>query len=327
MASPLGVDRYDPSVAPTSPASPIVLSIVLPAYNEEENIVEAVRRATAVAERLCVDHEIVVVDDGSRDRTAHLVRDLAATDPRIRLVRHARNLGYGEALRTGFRTARLEYVFFTDADNQFDLNELEDFLPWAATVDVVAGYRANRNDPIGRRLNAGAWNRLVRSLFDVPVRDINCAFKLFRRDVFDEIDIESRGAMVNTELMVKLAHAGAEIIEFPVTHYPRTAGVAQGANPRVILRAFWELFRRPQAGEPDTPPMRIPALAGGITSAASSSSVHGSNLIVFPSLSIVGPNSPRVKSRAIVVPLFRMLPSGIADFPAKSLCSLQPGIG
>lgn len=220
-----------------------MLSVVLPAYNEEENIVEAVRRATAMAERLCGDHEIVVVDDGSRDRTAHLVRDLAATDPRIRLVRHARNLGYGEALRTGFRTARLEYVFFTDADNQFDLNELEDFLPWAATVDVVAGYRANRNDPIGRRLNAGAWNRLVRALFDVPVRDINCAFKLFRRDVFDEIDIESRGAMVNTELMVKLAHAGAEIIEFPVTHYPRTAGVAQGANPRVILRAFWELFR------------------------------------------------------------------------------------
>jgi len=219
------------------------LSIVLPAYDEEANIVEAVRRATDVAERLCSDHEVIVVDDGSQDRTADIVHDIALRDPRVRLIRHPDNLGYGEALRSGFRAARLDYVFFTDADNQFDLNDLERFLPWAGRVDVVAGFRANRSDPIFRHINAKAWNYLVRALFYVPVRDINCAFKLFRRSLFDEIEIESGGAMVNTELMVKLGRAGASVVEFPVMHYPRTAGTARGANPLVIIRAFRELAR------------------------------------------------------------------------------------
>jgi glycosyltransferase involved in cell wall biosynthesis len=219
------------------------LSIVLPAFNEEANIVEAIRRSTVVADRLCADHEVIVVDDGSRDATAEIVRSEAARDPRIRLVRHARNQGYGEALRTGFRSARMDLVFFTDADNQFDLDELEAFLARIDGVDVVAGYRLNRQDPFGRRVNAKAWNLLVRVLFYVPVRDIDCAFKLFRRSVFDEIDIESVGAMVNTELMVKLGRAGAGVLEVGVTHYPRTAGVARGANPRVVARALFELTR------------------------------------------------------------------------------------
>ena len=219
------------------------LSIVLPAYDEEANVVEAVQRAVAVAERLCGEYEIVVVDDGSRDATATLVSEAAAADPHIRLVRHPRNLGYGEALRTGFRTARLDLVFFTDADNQFDLEELVRFLPWIDKVDVVAGYRVNRRDSLFRRLNATAWNALVRMLFYVPVRDIDCAFKLFRRSVFDDVQLESVGAMVNTELMVKLGRSGASVVELGVTHYPRTAGQARGASPRVIARALWELTR------------------------------------------------------------------------------------
>jgi glycosyltransferase involved in cell wall biosynthesis len=219
------------------------LSIVLPAYNEESNIKEALHRATEVAERLCAEHEIVVVDDGSSDGTAEIVRQVAMDDPRIRLVPHGRNRGYGEALRTGFLAARLDLVFFTDADNQFDLNELEGFLPWVDRVDVVAGYRIKRQDPFMRKLNAKAWNYLVRVLFYVPVRDIDCAFKVFRREVIDELDIESVGAMVNTELMVKLGRAGRSVVELGVTHYPRTAGEPRGAHPRVILRAFLELAR------------------------------------------------------------------------------------
>jgi glycosyltransferase involved in cell wall biosynthesis len=219
------------------------LSIVLPAYDEEANIAEAIRRSTAVADRLCADHEVIVVDDGSTDGTAEVVRREMDQDPRIRLVRHARNQGYGEALRTGFRSARMDLVFFTDADNQFDLDELEALLARIDSVDVVAGYRLNRQDSFSRRLNAKAWNLLVRVLFYVPVRDIDCAFKLFRRSVFDEIDIESVGAMVNTELMVKLGRAGAGVLEVGVTHYPRTAGAARGANPRVIARALYELLR------------------------------------------------------------------------------------
>jgi glycosyltransferase involved in cell wall biosynthesis len=226
------------------------LSIVLPAYNEEDNILTAIKRSTEVAERLCVDHEVIVVDDGSRDRTADLVREAADADLRVRLVRHGKNRGYGEALRTGFLSARMELVFFTDADNQFDLDELEAFLPWTERVDVVAGYRIDRQDHFIRKLYAFLWNRAMRVLFYVPVRDIDCAFKVFRRSLLERLDIESGGAMVNTELMVKLGRSGAAVVEIGVTHYPRTAGQARGASPKVIFRAgrelagmYWRLSR------------------------------------------------------------------------------------
>ena len=218
------------------------LSIVLPAFNEEGNIVTALKRARAISERLCEDHEVIVVDDGSTDSTAALVEEVAEGDPRVRLVRHGSNRGYGDALRSGFRAARMDLVFFTDADNQFDMDELERFLPWAERVDVVAGYRLNRQDTWFRRLNAKGWNYLVRVLFYVPVRDIDCAFKLFRRDLLERLDLESVGAMVNTELMVKLGRSGAGVVELGVTHLPRTSGKARGANPRVIAKAFSELF-------------------------------------------------------------------------------------
>jgi glycosyltransferase involved in cell wall biosynthesis len=217
------------------------LSIVMPAFNEEANIDEAIRRATAAGERLCVEHEVVVVDDGSTDGTAELVEKAAAADRRIVLVRHPANRGYGEAVRTGLRTARMDLVFMTDADNQFDLEELEVFLPWIERVDVVAGYRRDRQDPLSRRLAAKAWNYLVRALFYVPVRDIDCAFKLFRRSVFRELDLESVGAMINTELMVKLGRSGAGVVELGVRHYPRRAGKARGASPRVVAKALYEL--------------------------------------------------------------------------------------
>ena len=218
------------------------VSIVLPAFNEEANILSAIENATQVAERLSANHEIIVVDDGSSDGTAELVEKARAEDPRVHLVRHAVNRGYGEALRSGFRAAKLSLIFFTDADNQFDLNELEAFLPFSDRVDVVAGYRINRQDPPIRRLNAWAWNHLVRVLFYVPVRDIDCAFKLFRRELFERVDLESVGAMVNTELMVMLGRSGASVVELGVTHYPRTAGTARGADPKVIMRALRELF-------------------------------------------------------------------------------------
>lgn len=234
------------------------VSIVLPAYNEEANIVEAVERATAVADRLCEEHEIVVVDDGSRDKTAELVLQLCDADPRIRLIRNARNRGYGDAVRTGLRSARLDLVFFTDADNQFDINQLDLLLDRIDRAHVVAGYRIKRQDSLSRRITARVWNQVVRALFYVPVRDIDCAFKLFRRDVFDTIDIESMGAMVNTELMVKLGRSGAGVVEVGVTHLPRTAGQARGATPRVVGRALFELalmYRRLRDTSAPAPPM------------------------------------------------------------------------
>lgn len=225
------------------PDSALSVSIVLPAYDEEPNIAEAVAQATRTAERLFGEHEVIVVDDGSADRTPAIVREIAAGDPRVRLVTHPANRGYGEALRSGFLASGLDFVFFTDADLQFDMDELERFLPYAGTVDVVAGYRLNRQDTFIRRVNAYGWNILVRMLFYVPVRDIDCAFKLFDRRALAAVDIESVGAMVNTELMVKLGRKGASVVEIGVHHRPRRAGRARGASPRVIATAFRELMR------------------------------------------------------------------------------------
>lgn len=225
------------------PKQDVRLSIVLPAHNEQENIEGAIAEATVAAERLVAGHEVVVVDDGSTDSTAARVRRMAEADPRIRLVEHERNRGYGEALRSGFLASRLDFIFFTDADLQFDMSELELLLPYAGTVDVVAGYRINRRDTLTRRINARAWNWLVRVLFYVPVRDIDCAFKLFERRVLGEVDIESVGAMVNTELMVKLGRSGASVVEVGVHHRPRRAGEARGASPRVIATALREIMR------------------------------------------------------------------------------------
>jgi len=234
------------------------LSMVLPAFNEEGAIATVLEKCTAAAERLCADHEIIVVDDGSSDGTAAIVEAASVADRRIRLVRHESNKGYGEALRTGFLTATMDLVFFTDADNQFDLNELEKFLPWINHVDVVAGYRIERKDPFMRRTNAVLWNLLVRALFYVPVRDIDCAFKLFRREVLQDVHIESVGAMVNTELMVRIARRGHTVVEIGVSHFPRTTGKPTGANPRVILRAFREvkrMYRRLSSIEIGPPPV------------------------------------------------------------------------
>ena len=243
--------------------APIELSIILPAYNEEENIERAMEAATKVGDRLCARHEILVVDDGSRDRTAEIVLAAGRIDPRIKLIRHETNRGYGHALRSGFNAATMDLVFFTDADNQFDLEELEVFLPSIEHADVVAGFRFNRQDPFIRRFFAKGWNAIVRVLFYAPVRDIDCAFKLFRRDVFTDINLEAMGAMVSTELMVRIARSGKSVVEIGVTHYPRTAGRARGADPRVILRALIELrrmyVRLRAAGYQDTRSLRRPA--------------------------------------------------------------------
>lgn len=224
-------------------ASELRVSVVLPAFNEEANIRGAIAEVTAAAERLFTEYEVIVVDDGSRDGTADVVRELGRSDPRVRMICHGRNRGYGEALRSGFLSSRLDFVFFTDADRQFDVEELEQFVPYAGTVDIVAGYRVNRQDTRLRRLFARTWNLLVRMLFYVPVRDIDCAFKLFDGRVLKEIDIESVGAMVNTEVMVKAGRAGASVVEIGVRHRPRPAGEARGANPRVIVTALRELVR------------------------------------------------------------------------------------
>jgi glycosyltransferase involved in cell wall biosynthesis len=219
------------------------LSVVLPAHNEEENLADAVREAIAAAEQVSRRQEIVVVDDGSQDATAELAEALAAMDSRVRLVRHERNRGYGCAVRSGISAARMEWVLLTDADLQFDLGQLTEFAPHTADAELVVGYRAQRSDPLIRRLNASGWNAFVHLLFHLPVQDVDAAFKLIRRDTLDGLALISTGAAIDTELLAKASRTGARIVELPVTHRPRVAGEPSGANLHVIVRAFGEVFK------------------------------------------------------------------------------------
>jgi len=217
------------------------LSLVFPVFDEEENIGPLLDSAVALGRRLGRSFEIVVVDDGSRDESAGRIAAAKALHPEIRAVHHAANRGYGAALRSGLREARGALVFFSDADLQFDLDEVERLLAHTGSFDIVAGYRAPRRDPWGRHALAWGWGTLVNALFALGVRDIDCAFKLFRREVLDAIPIASLGAFINTEILVRARAAGFRIRQVPVTHRPRRAGQASGARPRVIARALLEL--------------------------------------------------------------------------------------
>jgi glycosyltransferase involved in cell wall biosynthesis len=201
------------------------LSVILPAYNERENLDKVVDTAVDVLERLVTTFEVLVVDDGSTDGTNYVA--LALVDRhagRVRLLRHPRNLGYGAALRTGFARARGELIFYTDADNQFDISELEHFLPLVGEYDVVIGFRVYRYDPVLRSMLSWIYNRLVRVLFRVRVRDVDCSFKLFRREVLEKITIETDDFFVDTELVAKARRWNFRLLEKGVRHYPRVAG-------------------------------------------------------------------------------------------------------
>jgi glycosyltransferase involved in cell wall biosynthesis len=217
------------------------VSVVLPCFNEAPNIAEAIHAARGAAIGNADAHQIVVVDDGSTDGTAEIVASLAQEIPEISLVEHGTNRGYGAALVSGIRASRQPWVLLTDADLQFDLDQLEAFVPHTADAELVVGWRVERNDPLHRRVNAHAWNQLMRRTFGLKIHDVDCAFKLIRRDLVADLVLTSTGALISTELVVRVTARGARTHELAVEHRPRIAGQSSGANPRVVLRAFREL--------------------------------------------------------------------------------------
>lgn len=221
----------------------VSISVVMPAYNEEANIGPMVSEVLEVMGPISDDYEVVVVDDGSRDKTAEVVRKLAADHPQVRLIQHQVNKGYGAAVYTGFTSATRDFIFFTDSDKQFEVREINRLLPLVEEADLVAGYRAPRRDPFHRLLYGWGWTALVTLLFGYTVRDIDCAFKLFKREIIDHIDIKSRGATFSAEFLVRAKRRGYRIREVPVSHLPRLAGSQTGARLDVITRAFRELIR------------------------------------------------------------------------------------
>ncbi|MFW6135771.1 MAG: glycosyltransferase family 2 protein, partial [Chloroflexota bacterium] len=221
------------------------LSVVLPAYNEEENVEQAVKHVSDVAQTLDREYEIILVNDGSSDRTGEIGRELEERIPHFRLVEHYPNRGYGGALKAGFEAATKDLIAFYPADAQFDFAEIERLLEPVEEegADVVCGYRFDRQDNPVRKLNAFGWNMVVRLLFGYLCRDIDCGFKLFRREVLDHVNIVSEGAMIDTEFLAGAKARGFRLAEVPLTHLPRGAGEATGANLAVIARAFRDLVR------------------------------------------------------------------------------------
>ncbi len=223
---------------------PLRLSIFFPAYYDELNIPRVVEGALRVVDELGIsEYEIIIVEDGSPDRTGEVADRLAAKHERVRVVHHPKNLGYGMALRTGFSEARLDYVFYTDGDNQFDLQELKKFVALIPYTDIVSGFRIKKQYSSYRKLTSHVYNLILRGLFDIQDRDVDCAFKLYPTQLFRRIELESRDAMIDAEIAIKARLLGYRSTEVGVTHLPRLDGVSTGARPSVILRTIREIYR------------------------------------------------------------------------------------
>jgi glycosyltransferase involved in cell wall biosynthesis len=219
------------------------ITVFLPCYNEVANVERTVRQAVECLEKLNADFELIIVDDGSTDGTAQIAQRLAAENGRIRVVRHPVNRGYGTALQSGFRAATKELVFYTDGDGQFDIAELPPLLELMRQYDIVSCYRLNRRDGPMRRFNGWCWTKLVCFLFGMKLRDVDCAFKLYKRKIFDNMRILSTGALVDAEILARATRKGYTTTQIGVHHYPRRAGTATGAKPMVLWRALKELWR------------------------------------------------------------------------------------
>lgn len=218
------------------------LSIVLPAHNEQDNIKKAILEAVKVAKTLTKKYEVIVVNDGSSDNTLKSVEEISTINEHVRLLNNQKNLGYGPTLRRGLGYAKNQWVFFTDADNQFDMNELSRLVRYTDAHDFIIGKRTSRKDPIRRRLNAWVFNTAVKMFFGIKVKDVDCAFKLMRRSKLRSFDLISESAMINTEVLHRAKIAGFKIKQIAVTHRPRVYGESTGGDRDVIKRAIKEFY-------------------------------------------------------------------------------------
>ncbi len=219
------------------------LSIFFPFWNEELNINRVVKNASTVADAVADKWEIIMVDDGSTDKTLQYAKKLAAKDKRLRVVSHQPNRGYGAALREGFKNSKYKYIVFNDGDGQFDFSEVDKFIDKISDNDIVIGYRDKRIDHPFRHILMNLLKVWDFIFFRFYFRDIDCGFKLFKKEAVDAISpLKSEGAMLTTEILAKAKKYNLKIAQVKVTHYPRKHGDQSGGNVRVIIRAIIESF-------------------------------------------------------------------------------------
>jgi len=222
----------------------ISLSVFFPAYYDEKNIGKVVHKAVAVLEELKLkDYEITIIEDGSPDRTADVADALAKQYPKVKVIHHKENLGYGATIREGFTTAKLDYVFYTDGDNQFDLEELKKFVALVPYSDLVVGYRKKKQYSTYRKITSFVYNLILRWVFDIDYIDVDCAFKIIRRDLFDKITIKTKDAFIDAEILIQAKRLGYSSTEVGVKHLPRVDGISTAARPSIILRTIKEIYQ------------------------------------------------------------------------------------
>ena len=219
------------------------ISVILPVFNEKDNIEKAVSSINATFPRFINSFEIIIVDDGSSDGSSEILSQLAAKNKMVHVIHHIENKGYGASLTSGFKSAKGSLVFFMDSDLQFDISEIQKLLNYIDKFDIVVGYRIKRKDSSYRLRLSSLFNFIVRQTFGIPIRDINCAFKLFHRDIVDQINLTSQGSMINTEFITKALRIGKTINEVGVNHYPRKEGRQTGGSLKVILRSIFEFAK------------------------------------------------------------------------------------
>lgn len=218
------------------------ISFFYPCHNEEKNIEKLVEETYRFAKNHFEKFEIIVVDDGSKDRTAEIATKLIQKYPEVRLIQHPKNKGYGAALITGFHAAKYEYIFYTDGDGQFVIDELAKHLDKINSGTVLSGYRADRKDPLMRKINAFIFNVAYNIFFLNTFRDIDCSFKVYPRWVIEKINMRCTGALIDGEMLVKSKRLGLKVVQFPVEHLPRVHGIQSGAKLKVILKAMREFI-------------------------------------------------------------------------------------
>ena len=223
------------------------LSVFFPAYNEEKQIKKTVEKAVRVLNKVAGAWEIIIVNDGSSDNTLEVANKLAGNNPKIRVINHEKNRGYGAAFKSGFYGAKYPWIAFTDSDGQFEFTEITKFIKKQKETgaDLVIGYYKKRQVSFGKIFTSKLWEYLVFFMFGLKVRDIDCGFKLVSKKVVDSVSkLESeRGAFISSEFLIKAKKKGYKIVEIPVTHYPRETGIGTGRKLNVIVQSFRDLLK------------------------------------------------------------------------------------
>jgi glycosyltransferase involved in cell wall biosynthesis len=217
------------------------ITVFFPVFNDQESIGSLAERALAVLPMLTDDYEVLLIDDGSTDASASVADELARNMKHLRVIHHSHNQGYGAALRTGFSNATKELIFYTDGDGQYDVSELALLVPLMSDgIDVVNGYKIKREDNRGRKASGAIYNRVAHFIFRLPIRDVDCDFRLVRRSAINRISLGLSSGAICVELVRKLTSAGCTFREVPVHHYPRIHGKSQFFTPRRVARTLFD---------------------------------------------------------------------------------------